>query len=457
MINFFIGSIIAIFFIGKASKEVEEKTENASWIRTLVYAVLSFVICTFYVKTNQVATIYTMVDVTGIRESRDTAGNVADTLSLLEIKNTFNSPLIDGNKANAVKNKALGKRLNYGGVYCKLTAQNLSPYKIVTNHANLDSLGLSLLSENHGHNYMIDISNTSIPSLIPIYPSYRDQMEYGENKMYMAMFVDDMKHMEFDRLEVWENTAEGESEHVETELNPFNVGSFCSIIVRDSLKIDEVSEPLTFFKFQATGTMINTLNFFTAADISQYTHALQIHSTCPIKEINFMYDIPIEIPIINSSMKVGPMGFGFKGDFVNDVMRNNSTVYHVKLPTLANLQLIRSLILTTLATALLAMFFTNMYYYLRKRVLKYYTEKQIAVNENGLKKFKLRTIILLLALLLLIIYLTQLVISGNPIVLPIEIADCMDFIVLGFILILMVIVFLLYIKFRPLYSQKKKK
>lgn len=457
MIFNFLGSIIAILFLGKATKDVEEKTENASWVRTTIYAVLAFVVCVFYVKTNQVATIYTMVNVTGFRESRDTLGNIADTLSLIEINNTFNSPIIDGNKATAIKNEALGNRFNKGGVHCKLNMQNLSPYKIVTNYHNLDSLGFNILSENHGHHYKIDIINTTIPELLPIYPSYSFEVHKEGNKMNLSMILKDLHSVEFDHMNVIENKIDGENRSVTTDVNPFTVGSCYSMIALDSVRIDEESEPLTFLNSYASGSTINTLNFFTAADISQYTHALQILSTCPVRNVNFIYDIPIEISQYDSCMTVGTMGFGFRGDFVNNNMRNTTTLHHVKLPTLANLQLIRSLILTTLATALLALFFTNLYYYVRKRILKYMKEKQIAVNENGLKKFRIWSIILLFVLILFTLYLMQKVISGNPIVLPVEVVDYYDFISIGFIIFIIVIVFLLFIKTRPLYSQLKKK
>lgn len=457
MIFNFLGSIIAILFLGKASKDIEDKTENASWIRTIIYAVLAFVVCVFYVKTNQVATIYTMVNVTGFRESRDTLGNIADTLSLIEINNTFNSPIIDGDKATAIKNEALGNRLNKGGVHCKINMQNLSPYKIVTNKRNLDSLGLNLLSEDHGHHYQIDIINTTIPDLIPIYPSYSFETHKEGNKMNLSIILKDLHSVEFDQMKVTEDTEDGGNRSVTTDVNPFTVGSCYSMIALDSVKIDKESEPLTFLNSYASGSMINTLNFFTAADISQYTHALQILSTCPVKNVSFTYDLPIEISQYDSCMTVGPRGFGFRGDFVNENLRNTTTLHHVKLPTLANLQLIRSLILTTLATALLALFFTNLYYCTRKRILKYMKEKQIAVNENGLKKFRLWTTILLFVLIVFILYLMQRVISGNPIVLPIKIVDYYDFISIGFIIFIIVIVFLLFIKTRPLYSQLKKK
>ena len=48
MINTFIAALVALFFWGKSSKDLDEKTQLASWVRTCVYGVLAFLVLVFY-------------------------------------------------------------------------------------------------------------------------------------------------------------------------------------------------------------------------------------------------------------------------------------------------------------------------------------------------------------------------------------------------------------------------
>ena len=98
MINTFIAALVAIFFWGKSSNEVEEKTEHASGLRTLVYLVLSIVVGVFFYKTYQVAVVYNIVDVDGIRQGYDEALSYASSPFFLHQiqyipKESLDSPL----------------------------------------------------------------------------------------------------------------------------------------------------------------------------------------------------------------------------------------------------------------------------------------------------------------------------------------------------------------------------
>ena len=89
MINTFIAALVALFFWGKSSKDVEEKTQFASWTRTIVYGVLMCVILVFYIKTYQVATVIHSIEMKGIRSSVDSTGHIVDTIAAINIRNFF--------------------------------------------------------------------------------------------------------------------------------------------------------------------------------------------------------------------------------------------------------------------------------------------------------------------------------------------------------------------------------
>ena len=110
----------------------------------------------------------------------------------------------------------------------------------------------------------------------------------------------------------------------------------------------------------------NSLDFFTSADISQYTYVISLNSDCPVKDLYVDYDIPIEMANNNEHISVGTRGFYLDSVMVNNLRKVPSMGFQVKFPSLANLQLIRSLILTTLLTALFSLFCKNLYYSIRK-------------------------------------------------------------------------------------------
>ena len=77
-----------------------------------------------------------------------------------------------------------------------------------------------------------------------------------------------------------------------------------------------------------------------------------------------------------------------------------------------NKQLIRSLILTTLLTALLSLFLGNLYYCLRKFILSLKEEKHIAIS----KKFQYLVNALIISILGCLIYYSYILVCNEKIV-----------------------------------------
>ena len=83
------------------------------------------------------------------------------------------------------------------------------------------------------------------------------------------------------------------------------------------------------------------------------------------------FDTPIEVTSFPGSYE-STMTSIFTRDpelLANDA-NGGTFMYHVKFPTMANLQLVRSLILTTILTAVVALLFSNLYYCARRIVMR---------------------------------------------------------------------------------------
>ena len=96
-IDVLIASLISVFFLGKATKDVEEKTQLASKTRTILYLVLAIVVGMFYYKTQQVATIYHYINIDKQRETLDKSKHCVDTITGIVILNHFSSAGINDN------------------------------------------------------------------------------------------------------------------------------------------------------------------------------------------------------------------------------------------------------------------------------------------------------------------------------------------------------------------------
>ena len=200
------------------------------------------------------------------------------------------------------------------------------------------------------------------------------------------------------------------------------------------------------------------MNFFTAADISQYTCDINLESDCYIERMKIMYDLPIEINSQDSNMIMTSYSFILKGDFLNkDIANQGSYRFHVKFPTLANLQLIRSLILTTLLTALVSLFFLNLFYLFRKYVIRFKDKHISEISVEKTKIFRKRIFTLAFVIMAFIVYVTWRIYKERPFHIDIETHDWLfSYYVWVVLAILVILCVLLYLMFRKAYTIKKK-
>ena len=196
MLNNFISGIVAMFFWGKTSSKTLEKTLNASWLRTFIYGFLTFVVSVFFYKTYQVATVYNMIQIDGIRQSCDSTGLVVDTVKDMCIihrlaENSMQQGDLQSSGTGKFSNdKKVDEILSrYGGVYGVIKAP-IHPHKFQQRkYEGWDEkfqLDFEMYLDKHNiphqkvnHLYNLSYLATNIPSFIPFYPKVDRDEELG--------------------------------------------------------------------------------------------------------------------------------------------------------------------------------------------------------------------------------------------------------------------------------------
>lgn len=463
MINTFIAAIVALFFWGKSSKDIEEKTQLASWLRTLVYGVLTFLVSVFYVKTYQVATVHHNIELKGLRTSRNANNNVADTVDNIYLVNRYSSYITEDYEIRntALKNEMISDMAETGGLYVSMSLQSGSEYK-TKNKSEINNtsswylqknfLGGQLL-ESYSHAYQLDYITSSIPSLVPLLPTGKYEKDTIEsNGVFIRKKWGDCGSFgnEFTSFIVF-NGADDKKYKIAAK-----------DFLRDKYYItcvlaETVTQPKTPAQFSFEHNSIHDFNFFTAADISQYTCDINLKSDCYVKNMEINHDLPIEINPHDSCMRVSSYSIILKRDFLNNQIVNKGNYkFHIKFPTLANLQLIRSLILTTLLTALVSLFFCNLFYLVRKKILSF-KEKHISqINVEKAKRFRKKICVLALVFMIFIVYIAYRIWVDHPFHIKDSVHEwlnaCVNWIVAGIIILLCL---LFYFMFRKAYNIKK--
>lgn len=398
MKNRIISFLIIIFLLEKSSKGMEKKTKRSSWFRTLVYLFLTLIIGFFFYRSSQVATIINDVEIRCLRGVEDSLHHSLDTIEFVLIANDFKTlgsyrnPYIDYLKITTSYYEGGGvqvslQKKSLAGVVKNrdsLTAENIKEIETLTGKP---------IKPYTGSIYFVNFFANGIPSLIPCYP----KMIYDKPVVKKDTIFSLIEHVGNLR-----NIDRFEGKILQLKSNPA-VGVFSNALFYQQTIINHYNS-LVLKNMSLPHPRANTLNVFSACDLSQYTYNLVLKSDMYIKHLSIAYNVPVEIGNQFEGLYVGPNDFGINdADLIN---RNLGTqlCFFVKLPTMANLQQIRSIILTALFSALLTLFWTNLFFGVRK-VVKYKMLKRRInisawVKQNGsiLKDFKflLSTIILVI-------------------------------------------------------------
>ena len=388
MINVFISAIIAIFFLGKASKDAIEKTKRASWFRTTVYFFLAIIFSIIFYKSHQVATILNLFEFESFRGAEDSLHNSKDTIQSIIIQNDFKTIgsyqnlYLDLLKQNINDNNKNFNNIGGGGITIKLKCAN-SPSDIIKDRGNFNKYIKYDIEEclnkdisNSGPIYSFRFMSTNIPSFIPIFPI----VNCDSNEV--ASFSTAIRHTENlidlkDQARI--RTSNGECLIVDCdggeELLRNGLFYEATVVIHD-LDSFRVNNTLNI---GMAHFIVNTIDFLTAADLSQYTYLLEIHSDMYINDLLVNYNIPIEVTNQADKLYVGLNNIIIGDKYV--LNHGGQIAFFVKLPTMANLQQIRVLLLTALVTTFFSLFCANLFYCLRKKAIKYRSTHQLKISD----------------------------------------------------------------------------
>ncbi len=455
--NLFISILITIFFLRKSSKEVDDKTKNASWARTCIYLILTIIFGIFYYKTFQVATIVNKVEITSLRGHEDSLLHSTDTIECLNIYNNFKTlgsyknpyfDIVTDDEAYSTE----------GGVDFTFAAAETSKYMLKDKWAFSDSIRRSIeeitgktIDDNTGAIYKLHFFSTSVPSLIPVFPIMRfDEPETLCDKNGLFSIINNIGNI----------AMSGNGKVLIAKSEP-KEGYFIDALLCEQIKIAHYKQ-FPPANMAIPHPLANSINVFTACDLSQYTYCLEFKSDIHIKNLSVVYNVPIEVVNHFDGMISHANAFTINdSELLESVNGKESAMVLIKLPSMANLQQIRSLILTAIITALFSLFCTNLFYRFRKKVVDYLKKHSINISEeNNLWNKKVEDIKFLLytiafTILVMFLIITFMAVAGYSFL--IEDTDILEIIVKGILFVVIIAGSLFYIRKCYINDFKKEK
>ena len=366
-------AFLFLLFMRRTDSNTQEKVRRASGIRTFFYFVLTCIFGIFFFKTYQVKTISNGIDFNPIVASYDTAGVCGDTIHKFNIFHKLDN----GGIYQSFKIFDEGSSSEQGGFYAEIWSPIYEPFKQIKN-PHFNNKALKLIDDKLNLNtyrtcYNASITTVQPPSIFPFsFAEFIDttiiNKEYG---IGFDLFTSPILLIKDELLKQNNNLKDR-----------LNNGSYV-LYTHGILKSFDIPDGYLYAitKMSVNSEEINTFNVFTAGDISQFSYVLDIKCPLHIDRVLVDFDQPIEILDNDTCIEVNPTSFIIKGERLDSIRAGNENLmFHVKLPTNTNLQIIRSLVLTTIFTALLALLFNNLYYVIRKWTQRYYQKHKLPVK-----------------------------------------------------------------------------
>ena len=400
-----ISALITIFLLDKSSKGMDERTKRSSWFRTSVYLILALIFAVFFYRTSQVATIINNVEISSLRGYEDSLHNSLDTIEMVYLYNDFKT-LGSYQNPHVDYLEKMSPGLEDGNV--QVYFQEPSIDSIIRNKDSLtderkkeiENLTGVPINPNTGTIYSVEFVSRSSPSLIPTFPKMKADkpIVYNDTLFSIIEYVGNLKNIDRYGRKILEYKSEpAEGLFADAFFNKRTTISHYNFVQIESITLQH--------------PLVNKLNVFSACDLSQYTYLLTLSSDMYIKNLTVGYNVPVEVGNNGEELHVGVNNFGIKDSAFLNRFHDRNMCFHVKLPTMTNLQQIRSIILTAIVSALFSLFCTNLFYRVRKMVkfkmlkCRINISEWVKQNRNNLKdsKFLLNTIILVLLLFVLFI------------------------------------------------------
>ena len=354
----FLAILMTVGFFAKQSVDQKIRTRNASRLRTFIYGVLSFFLIFFYIKTNQVPVIKHNIEIPGIKVAVNDSGEILDRASVSIVSRFAGNELFEFLKNNVGPNAFSNneKTQNLGGVTVDLSLYMDSLTRFDTIPRNKHFLNDYRIKPSK-HRYNVQVVSSRVTSISPFIDKYEQP--------YLHMFDRGYASSYFIASSLSEMKEHGSFKYDDI-YNYFDNNSL--FFLEYMWTKDKANVPFDYEVPIMTKSM-NTMNIFSAADLSQCTYIVTIMSDCPLNRLYFNFDVPVELlPSKYKPDQSDAYDISFKDSLTLERIRNHIMVLHFKMPTMQNVQLVRSLILTTLLSAMLSLFVLNFYYLCRKEM-----------------------------------------------------------------------------------------
>lgn len=443
MIEGFIVIIISLLFWGKVSKDALENNPKFDIIKTIVYLVLSFVVAVIYYKSSLVEKS------TNYFEIRKLAGVTADdgtnTDSVSIVVNHRMNP-------NSIRNVLSYEHFNpLGGIESTFKSR-LSNHKLVIDSTNLKILygfindcmkDADLYKEIPKDNYLLDVINRYIeerealrPQLVDILTQFNnpnpvfsksdsiqmiDALNYilkdlrhlyvvshipPQRKTFLPINIREKDEIHFDSLrypstfcvefkKFQEKVIYNEWRHYDLDENKlskeFDTRNLtCYQFYLGSSEIDyKGPDSLYIVKLNSSDSLFNYIDYFTSSDMSQRIFDVEFYSEVPLKSLSITFDEPISLSeIYPKPDTLGMTQIVYTDKKKLDYFKNRGLIFHAHFPTYENKRLLRSLILTTILTAVFSLFCTNLYILGRTLIRRFIRTRTITEEEK--EKYKKR-------------------------------------------------------------------
>ena len=449
MIEGFIIVIITLLFWGKVSKDTLENNPKMDVVKTIVYLTLSIILAIVYYKSSQVEISENRIEIRKLACTTNQEGKRSDSVAVtvnyrmthgnvnysstytnfnplggvdfqIKSKRSYLNLSIDTTKLrtiyellyHCIENPDLYNEIPENSVLGKIVER----YKeeVFQFRPNLINIEKRLLESSNGITredsivlidalqyilkdqrdlYFITYMPPKRKTFLPIDLAPKDEMNYldGKEEKYsfgvkIKRFLEEFVDPAWDKsgIEREEQRREFDSNHMTAYL--YYIGS---AMIPDKEITPNTTKTRHYLNLISTDSLFNYVDYFTASDMSQRVFKISLFSEVPLYALAINFDEPINISEIFPSPDIIGMNQVVYLDSIKlDYFRDKSLMFHAKLPTYENKQLLRSLVLTTILTAVFSLFCTNLYL-CGRGLIRRFTNKRVISDEEK-EKYKKR-------------------------------------------------------------------
>lgn len=449
MIEGFVVLIISLIFWGKISKDTLEHNPKLDVVKTIVYFTLSVIVAIIYYKSSQVDYSTNYIEVKKLLSTTNDKNECSDSLYIVVnhrmtrenvrymtsfknfnplggvdiniiSKRYYRNLKIDSTKLKdiylllnkSLEDSILNKEIPEGCCLSDIIGRykeeifQYRPYlrelELRYNEPNTifqkkDSIeltnALKYIFKDQRSLYLITYIPPKRNTFLPIDVQKEDEIHLVETendkycysvkaKSFLKEYIDPIwlkQGIEKDKIK-----KELDSQHLTA--HQYYLG--CSNVPHEKYVL-HTTDSLAFLKLKSRDSLFNYVDYFTSSDMSQRVFSVSFFSEIPLCNLSITFDEPINISNIYPMPDTLSMNQIIYTDRKKlDYLRTRALTFHAKLPTYENKQLLRSLILTTILTAVFSLFCTNLYLCGRSILRKILKNRTVSDEER--EKYKKR-------------------------------------------------------------------